>query len=130
MFDIANSLLTVDGYAFVDSDYANGDPVTFSKDEDTAKLTPNAFGSEVVTKNHKGGGKIVVKVSTKTPGFKKLMTLANTTALFPVTLNVPGEEVSGTQAVILRSPNGSLSENAPVREFTIAVTDYKHDYTD
>lgn len=124
-FDSKNNSLFVDNVAIFD--FATGDPVTFAKDNDNVQIFYDANGKSWAVTNNKGGGKINVRVLPGTPSFKKLMQLARGQDSFTVALNLTGETVSATEAIIMRTPNGSWAEGSPMRDFQIALLDYKHD---
>ena len=126
VFDIANGYAMVDGYQL--SNYAVGtDPVTYQKSNDNAKISDNAFGEVNIIKQHNGSGQVVIRLMPDTPSFKWMMNLANTEKIFPIVIDNQGERISGTQAIISKTPNGGLTSNDPVREFTVHVADYNHE---
>lgn len=128
VFDTSADSLIVDNFAI--SNFAAGDPVTYAKNNDNIKVDQDAFGDPFAVVSHKGAGKMNVKLLPGTPSFRKLMELANKNVVFGVTLTMQGERISGTNCMISRTPNGSISENSPVRDFTINMLDYKHETID
>lgn len=128
VFDVDNDRLQIGGFDIVD--FTTGDPVTFSKTADNVQVVETAYGEPIVLKKHHGLGTVTVRVLPDTPSFKHLMKLANTTEETDVIINMQGEKISGTRAFFAKTPNGTISENAPVREFTLHVLDYKHDALD
>lgn len=128
-FNTNQDTIVVDNFA-LSNFVAGSDPVSWSQDQDNAKVEQDAFGIGYVIDNNHGIGTVTVRLIPGTPSFHKMMLLANTRATFGVMINTSSEKVWGTEALITKNPGGSITESNPNREFVIKVIDYNHEAKD
>lgn len=128
-FNVNTDSIIVDGFSLTNF-VAGADPVSWSQDQDNAQVQQDAFGNGYVLDKNHTGGTITVRLIPGTPSFKKMMQLAGERTSFGVMITTSAERVSGTEAIIVRKPNGNVTENNPSREFQIKVIDYQYQAQD
>lgn len=104
--------------------FAEGSFVEWEKDEDNFNAKVDAFGDVAVATTNNQTGTITLTVSQTSPSLPFLKRLANARTMFPVWVNTPDEKVGGTQAMFVKSPSGTLSDEVEDREFEIRVFDF------
>ncbi|CAK1235134.1 hypothetical protein [Fructobacillus tropaeoli] len=128
-FNVNTDSIIVDGFS-LSNFVAGADPVSWTQDQDNAQVQQDAFGNGYVLDNNHTGGTITVRLIPGTPSFKKMMQLAGQRSTFGVMIKTSAERVGGTEAIIVRKPNGNVTENNPSREFQIKVIDYQYEAQD
>ena len=128
-FNVNADTIIVDGFS-LSNFVAGADPVSWAQDQDNAQVQQDAFGDAYVLDKNHTGGTITIRLIPGTPSFKKMMQLAGQRATFGVMINTSAEKVWGTEALIVRKPNGNVTENNPSREFQIKVIDYQFEAQD
>lgn len=115
----------VDGRFLVD--FAEGDAVTWEKDEDNFDSKVGVTGTVGVTNRLNTLGTITVLIMQGSPEITFLKKLANSNKEFAIWVNSGGanpEVVGGTRARVLKTPEGTLGDETGEREFEIKVFDY------
>ncbi|CAK1228336.1 hypothetical protein [Fructobacillus tropaeoli] len=128
-FNVNTDSIIVDGFS-LSNFVAGADPVSWTQDQDNAQVQQDAFGNGYVLDKNHTGGTITVRLIPGTPSFKKMMQLAGQRSTFGVMIKTSAERVGGTEAIIVRKPNGNVTENNPSREFQIKVIDYQYEAQD
>lgn len=128
-FNVNTDSIIVDGFS-LSNFVAGADPVSWTQDQDNAQVQQDAFGNGYVLDKNHTGGTITVRLIPGTPSFKKMMQLAGQRSTFGVMIKTSAERVCGTEAIIVRKPNGNVTENNPSREFQIKVIDYQYEAQD
>ncbi|CAK1230318.1 hypothetical protein R82291_FJPPFKPJ_00688 [Fructobacillus cardui] len=128
-FNVNTDSIIVDGFS-LSNFVAGADPVSWAQDQDNAQVQQDAFGNGYVLDKNHTGGTITVRLIPGTPSFKKMMQLAGQRSTFGVMIKTSAERVGGTEAIIVRKPNGNVTENNPSREFQIKVIDYQYEAQD
>jgi hypothetical protein len=124
-YDASQLSCVVDGRFLVD--FAEGDAVTWEKDEDNFEAKVGVTGTVGVTNRLNTIGTITVLIMQGSPEVNYLKQLANANREFPIWVNTGGpnpEKIGGTRARVLKTPEGSLSDETGEREFEIKVFDY------
>lgn len=104
--------------------FAEGSFVEWEKDEDNFSAKTDAFGDVAVAITNNQTGTITLTLSQTSPQLGLIKQLANARTIFPIWVTTPDEKVGGTQAMIVKSPSGTLSDEVEEREVEIRVFDY------
>lgn len=104
--------------------FAEGSYIEWEKDEDNFNAKVDAFGDVAVAITNNQLGTITLTVSQTSPSLASLKQLANARTVFPIWVTTPDEKVGGTQAMFVKSPSGTLSDEVEDREFEIRVFDF------
>lgn len=107
--------------------FAEGSFVSWEKSEDNFSSKTDAFGDTSVAITNNNKGVITVTLSQTSPQLPELKRLANARETFPIWVTTNGsiqEKVGGTQAMIKKTPGGTLSDEVEDREIEIEVFDY------
>lgn len=128
-FNVNSDTIIVDGFA-LSNFVAGADPVSWAQDQDNAQVQQDAFGDGYILDKNHTGGTVTIRLIPGTPSFRKMMQLAGQRTEFGVMINTSAEKVYGTEAIIVRKPNGNITENNPSREFQIKVVDYQYEAKD
>ncbi|CEG31445.1 phage structural protein [Peribacillus simplex] len=124
-FDASQVSVVVDGRYL--TDFAEGDAVTWEKDEDNFEPKVGVTGTVGITKKINSIGTITVLIMQGSPEVGFLKKLANTGKQFAIWVNTGGEnseKIGGSQAMVLKTPEGSITDETGEREFEIKVFDY------
>lgn len=124
-YDARETTVTVDGQFL--TGFAEGSFVEWEKDEDNFNAKTDAFGDVAVAMTNNQTGTITITLSQTSPSLPLIKRLANTRAMFPIWVQTNGtikEKVGGTQAMVVKSPSGTLSDEVEDREVEIRVFDY------
>lgn len=104
--------------------FAEGSFVEWEKDEDNFNAKVDAFGDVAVAITNNTLGTITITLSQTSPSLPYIKQLANSRAMFPIWVTTPDEKVGGTQAMVVKSPSGTLSDEVEDREVEIRVFDF------
>ncbi|MBD8590253.1 phage structural protein [Peribacillus castrilensis] len=124
-FDASQVSVVVDGRYL--TDFAEGDAVQWEKDEDNFEPKVGVTGTVGITKKINSIGTITVLIMQGSPEVGFLKQLANTGKQFAIWVNTGGEhseKIGGSQAMVLKTPEGSITDETGEREFEIKVFDY------
>ena len=125
-YDASQLSVVVDGRFL--NDFAEGDAVTWEKDEDNFEPKSGVTGTVGITDRINTLGTITVLIMQGSPEVAFLKSLANKKKEFAIWVNSGGpnpEKVGGSRARVLKTPEGSLSDETGEREFEIKVFDYQ-----
>lgn len=120
--DARDTSVNIDGQ-FI-TGFAEGSFVEWEKDEDNFNAKVDAFGDVAVAITNNTLGTITVTLSQTSPSLALVKRLANARAMFPVWVTTPDEKVGGTQAMFVKTPSGTLSDEVEDREVEIRVFDF------
>lgn len=125
VYDAQSCMIEIDGRIM--TDYGDGDFATWSKDENNFEPKTSANGTAGIAVVHSNIGTLTYSPMQGSQEITFLKNLANTRKMFAVALNSGGEFpeiVSGTRAMVEKTPDGSLGKEISDREFTIKIFDY------
>jgi len=125
VYDAQTCVVEIDGRIM--TDYGDGDFASWSKDEANFEAKTSANGTVGVAINHSRIGTFTYRPMQGSQEITFLKNLANTRKMFTVALNSGGdypEIISGTKAMVEKTPDGALGKEISDREFTIKVFDY------
>lgn len=108
-------------------DYGEGDFLSWEKDEDNLDVKVSANGTVGAAARNNNLGSVTYKPMQGSPEVNFLHNLANTKAVFPIAINTGGDNpeiITGSQCMILKNADGSLSDEMGDREFEIKVFDF------
>lgn len=124
-YDASQTTVTVDGRFL--TGFAEGSFVEWEKDEENFDTKVSAQGEVGVAIRNNTLGTITVTLMQTSPDVAFLKKLANTRKVFPIWVQTSGdtkEKVGGTQAMVKKTPDGTLSDEIEDREFEIQVFDF------
>lgn len=124
-FDASQLSVVVDGRYL--TDFAEGDAVTWEKDEDNFEPKVGVTGAVGITKKINSIGTITLLIMQGSPEVTYLKSLANSGKQFPIWVNTGGEnneKIGGSRAMVLKTPEGSITDETGEREFEVKVFDY------
>ncbi|AOH54487.1 hypothetical protein ABE28_008990 [Peribacillus muralis] len=124
-FDASQSSCVVDG-RFI-NDFAEGDAVKWEREEDNFEPKVGVTGAVGITKKNNNIGRITLLIMQGSPEVTFLKSLANSGKQFPIWVNTGGansEKIGGSNAMVLKTPEGSIADETGEREFEVMVFDY------
>lgn len=104
--------------------FDEGDMVSWSKDEDNFDTKIDAQGFTSVAVRNNTLGTITIPLSQTSPDLKYMKELANRKEPFSIWITSPEENVGGAEAMIKKTPDGTLGDEINSREFEVQVFDF------
>ncbi|VDG23666.1 hypothetical protein [Lactiplantibacillus mudanjiangensis] len=105
-----------------------GETVSWSQTNNNVAITEDMFGDGVAMISNKHQGQFQFNLNFGSPCNKKMADLAASRKRFPVLVKSPNETASANIAYVEKLANGSLSDSATARQWTVICTDLKVTY--